>query len=146
MYFSPWTDLSALGDARGLERLALFDNPVLLSLAGAQLPERLELLALQDNPVLANLDGLETLRSIDRLSISTVNEPFREPVESQLTSVEGLSALERVVELSVYGQTRLRSLTGLGALREIERLEFRTMRRSRAWQDSRAWSAWAVSS
>lgn len=118
---SPWTDLTALGDTRVLESLELRDNPALASLAGARLPARLELLSLRNNPALASLDGLTALRSIDQLLIVTASWSSRVPVaESRLTSVEGLSGLERVGDLYLHGQTRLRSLAGLAALREIE--------------------------
>jgi hypothetical protein len=122
VYSSPWTDLSPLGDARALEYLELRSNPALVSLTGARLPEHLDGLGLANNPVLANLDGLEALRDIDGLSIWTA-DPLGEPAESLLASFEGLRGLERVGELHVSSQTRLRTLTGLDALKDVERLE-----------------------
>ncbi|HWO08935.1 MAG TPA: hypothetical protein VNN80_05625 [Polyangiaceae bacterium] len=119
---SAWTDLSPLGDARALESLALVDNPVLTTLAGAQLPERLESLFISNNPALENLDGLEALSDVEGLSIGSVS-PLGDAVESRLTSIEGLGGLERVGALTLYGQTQLRRLAGLEALREVERLE-----------------------
>jgi hypothetical protein len=121
---SRWADLSPLGDARVLESLELLDNAALASLTGAQLPEHLESLTLSNNPVLANLDGLDALASVERLSIATVNQFPGESIESQLTSLTGLSGLQRVEELRLYGQARLRSLAGLEALTQIELLEF----------------------
>jgi hypothetical protein len=53
-----------------------------------------------------------------------VNQFPGESIESQLTSLTGLSGLQRVEELRLYGQARLRSLAGLEALTQIELLEF----------------------
>jgi hypothetical protein len=119
VYDSSWTDLSLLGDARSLESLELSSNPALASLEGAQLPEQLDGLSLSNNPLLTSLHGLEALREVERLGISTQNEEG----DSQLTSLEGLGGLERVGELYLYGQTQLRNLAGLEALKDIERLE-----------------------
>jgi hypothetical protein len=131
----PLTSLAGLDNLREVGgTLILSGNPSLTDLTALRNLERVGSLELVGNDTLTNVDGLEGIQEVERLELVDGIENLRGLsglrvvhddlflVDTDLTDLSDLTALESVGSLTIYSHDRLTSLAGLENVTHLDYL------------------------